>query len=86
MLVIDDGALTDGRAILKGEVVRQQLEPRDPIVDTVRLGLHQLEANFGENLPLELLTFPMAVAAGIWLVAVLTAARQAHTGRARAQA
>lgn len=41
VLVIDDGILTDGRATENGQVVRQHLEPRDPVFDTIRLGMRR---------------------------------------------
>jgi hypothetical protein len=43
VLVIDDGILIDGQATVNGQVVRHQLEPRDPVLDTIRLGLRRLE-------------------------------------------
>ena len=43
VLVFDDGVLIDGRAMVHGQVVRHHLEGRDPIIDTIRLGVRRLE-------------------------------------------
>jgi hypothetical protein len=42
-LLIEDGLLREGTATLNGQVVRHHLEPRDPILDTLRQGLRRLE-------------------------------------------
>jgi hypothetical protein len=43
VLIFDDGILTDGRATVNSQVVRRHLEPRDPILDPIRLALRRIE-------------------------------------------
>jgi hypothetical protein len=43
LLVFDNGILTAGRATENGQVVRQHLEPDEPILDPIRVGLRRLE-------------------------------------------
>jgi len=43
VLVVKGGVLSDGRASVNGQVVREHLQPREPVLDTIRAGLCRLE-------------------------------------------
>ena len=73
-----DGILTDGRATLNGRVVRRHLEPRDPVLDPIRLVVRRLDRDVNEHRSLELLSHSVAFVASICLVGVLVAAKRAR--------
>jgi hypothetical protein len=56
-LETDDGIAIKGTAVANGQVVRQHLQPAEPILDPIRLDLLQLEARRGPHRPFEALCF-----------------------------
>jgi hypothetical protein len=72
VLVIDDGILSDGRATVSGRLVRPHLDAADPLLDPIRLGLHDVHAKLGPDNPLEPPCYVGGLIGAISLVAALS--------------
>jgi hypothetical protein len=77
-LDVEDGISTDGTATVRGRLVRERLQPRDPLSDPLRPVVRRIEASVDRHRPLELFSYPVALVASIGLATVLVSARWAR--------